>query len=149
MKRTILIFAFMFFMAAGASAQILKPVTWSYAAKKISNTEAVVYLKARMDKGWHIYSQHLKSGGPTKTTFTFAPSKDYSFVGKPTEPKAVVYYDKNFDMNVGYFMGQVIFQQKIKLNKAVSSVKGKVEFMACDDTQCLAADEVNFNIPVK
>ncbi|MNW21061.1 hypothetical protein D3C71_2217640 [compost metagenome] len=52
-------------------------------------------------------------------------------------------------MNVSYFGNQVVFQQKVKLNKATATVKGTVEFMVCNDKQCLPPDEVSFNIPVK
>lgn len=149
MKRISLIIAFVLFTVIGASAQIERPVTWSYAAKKINKTEAVVYLKATMEGAWHIYSQNLKPGGPNKTVFSFDSSKDYSTVGKTTEPAPTSYYDENFKMNVSYFGNQVVFQQKVKLNKATATVKGKVEFMVCNDKQCLPPDEVQFSIPVK
>ncbi len=61
-----------------AKAQIINPVHWSYAAKKTSPTEAVVLLKATVDKGWHIYSQTVKDGGPIKTSFTFDSSPAYA-----------------------------------------------------------------------
>ena len=44
---------------------------------------------------------------------------------------------------------KVVFKQKVKLNKAATVVKGKVEFMVCDDKQCLPPSEVMFSIPVK
>ncbi len=140
----------MLISAAGAFAQMESPVTWSYVAKKNSaGNEATIYLKATIDDKWHLYSQNLKPGGPNKTVFTFAPSKDYTLVGKPAEPKPITYYDKNFKMEVAYFADQVIFTQKVKLNKKETVVKGKVEFMVCDDKQCLPPDEVSFSIPVK
>jgi hypothetical protein len=61
--------------AFAVNAQIMKPVTWSYAAKKTSKNEATVFLKATIQPGWHIYSQYLKEGGPIPTSFTFTPSK--------------------------------------------------------------------------
>jgi len=66
-------------------AQILKPVKWSYAAKKVNSNEAVIFFKAVIDKGWHIYSQNVKDGGPTKTVFTFNKSSEYSVLGKTVE----------------------------------------------------------------
>lgn len=149
MKKITLVLSMVLFTIAGAFAQIEKPVTWSYVAKKINKTEAVLYLKASIDSKWHIYSQNVKSGGPVKTTFAFSPSKDFSLVGKTSEPKAIVKYEDTFKMNVSYFEGQVIFQQKIKLNKATTIVKGRVEFMTCNDRQCLPPEEVEFSIPVK
>lgn len=131
------------------SSQILKPVKWSYAAKKTSKTEATLYLKATMDEGWHIYSQNIPDGGPVKTTFTFAPSKAYKTIGKTTEPKAIVKFEKSFDMNVSYFEKSVVFQQKVKLTGANATVKGTLEYMVCDEAQCLPPETVDFSIPVK
>src|ERR1700760_314449 len=107
--------AVLLLISFGASAQIETPVTWSYGAKKISPTEAVVFLKATIQDGWHIYSQTVKDGGPIKTSFTFAPSTQYSLVGKPVEPTPMTKYESAFSMNVSYFEKSVIFQQKIKL----------------------------------
>lgn len=149
MKKITLVLSMVLFTIAGAFAQIEKPVTWSYAAKKVSKTEAILYIKATIEDKWHIYSQNIKDGGPVKTTFTFSPSKDFGLVGKTTEPKAVVKYESTFKMNVSYFENSVIFQQKIKLNKATTTVKGKVEFMVCNDKQCLPPEEVEFSVPVK
>ncbi|MBD1385276.1 protein-disulfide reductase DsbD N-terminal domain-containing protein [Mucilaginibacter rigui] len=133
----------------GAKAQIESHVKWSYAAKKISATDAVVLIKATIDQGWHIYSQNVKEGGPIKTSFTFAPSKEYALVGKPSEPTPITKYEKTFGMNVGYFENSVVFQQKVKLKSAkASAVKGKLEFMTCNDSKCLPPDEVEFSIPL-
>lgn len=149
MKRITLALSMVLFTVAAAFAQIEKPVTWSYAAKKVSKTEAVLYLKATIDDKWHIYSQNVKDGGPVKTTFAFSPSKDFALLGKTAEPKAITKYEDTFKMNVSYFEKSVVFQQKVKLNKAATTVKGKVEFMVCNDRQCLPPEEVAFSIPVK
>jgi len=149
MKRLTLVFALLLFTVLGASAQIETPVTWSYAQKKISKTEAIVYLKATIQDGWHIYSQNVKPGGPVKTTIKFNPSKEFTKVGTTTEPKPVSKFEKVFDMSVGYFEKQVIFQQKIKLNKPATTVSGTIEFMVCDESRCLPPDEVKFSVQVK
>ncbi|HKG07555.1 MAG TPA: protein-disulfide reductase DsbD N-terminal domain-containing protein [Pedobacter sp.] len=132
-----------------ASSQILKPVKWSYAAKKTAKNEATLYIKATIDNGWHIYSQNMADGGPVKTAFTFPVSKAYKLVGKTVEPKPITKFEKTFDMNVGYFEKSVIFQQKIKYTAANPTVKGSLEFMVCDDQQCLPPETVEFSIPVK
>jgi hypothetical protein len=54
-------------VAIPTGPQVLSPVKWSYAAKKISQNEADIYLKATIDDGWHIYSTAQKDGGPIKT----------------------------------------------------------------------------------
>jgi len=143
-----------FALAAGllfsmsASSQVLKPVKWSYAAKKTSATEATVLIKATMGDGWHIYSQTIPEGGPLKTTFAFAPAKSFSLKGKVAEPKPLSKFEKVFGTNVNYFEKEVVFQQKIKLTGAETIVKGTVEFMICSDKQCLPPQTIDFSIPV-
>jgi len=136
-------------LSLGAFAQIENPVKWAYAAKRTSATEATVYIKATVEDGWHVYSQYIEEGGPIKTSFSFTPSKQYSLVGKTAEPKAVVKFDKQFKMNIGFFEKEVVFEQKVKLKSAgAASIKGKLEFMVCNDHKCLPPDEIAFTVPV-
>nr|WP_068890734.1 protein-disulfide reductase DsbD domain-containing protein [Pedobacter panaciterrae] len=160
MKKHSIIF-FLSIISLSLKAQIQKTVAWSYAAKQTSKTEAIVYLKATIDNGWHIYSSNQKEGGPVKTSFKFSLSNDYTLVGMLTEPKPVTRYEDVFEMDISYFEKSVIFQQRIKLKKILNKfmgdtgtspvqalVKGSVEFMACTDKQCLPAETVTFSIPI-
>ena len=148
MKKVLILIALVV-MGMGAFAQIEAPVKWSYAAKRISSTEAVVFLKATIQDGWHIYSMDVKDGGPIKTSFTFPPSKEYSLVGKTTEPTPLSKYEKAFSMDVTFFEKAVIFQQKIKLKSASASVvKGQLEYMTCNDKKCLPPEDLDFSIPL-
>jgi len=148
MKKILLAMAVMV-ISLSVRAQIESPVKWSYAAKKISATEAMVYLKATIQDGWHIYSLNVKDGGPIKTSFKFDASKDYTALGKPTEPKPIAKNDKNFNMTLTYFEKEVVFSQKIKLNSPnVTEVKGKLEYMTCNDHKCLPPDDINFTVPL-
>lgn len=148
MKKLILLIAVSLFNT-GLFAQILHPVKWSYAAKKINKTEAVLLIKATIDNGWHIYSSQQKDGGPIKTSFTFTPSKDYALNGLLAEPKPLTKYETTFKMNVSYFEKSVIFQQKIKLKKDQTAIKGTLEYMSCNDHECLPPEDIDFSIPVK
>lgn len=148
MKNTLLVIAALLINLT-VYAQIEKPVTWSYAAKKTSATEAVIYLKANIENGWHLYSQTVKDGGPVKTSFTWPPSTTYTLVGKTIEPKPITKFESTFKMDVSYFENTVLFQQRIKFKAGKPVVKGKVEFMVCNDKQCLPPEEVEFSIPVK
>lgn len=147
-KRIYLVVLSMFLLNV-VNAQILNPVKWTFAAKKTGKNEAVLFLKATIDKGFHLYSQNIGEGGPLPTTFTFTPSKAYTVVGKTAEPKAISAFDKTFNMNLNYFDKEVVFQQKIKLTAGATTVKGLVEFMSCDDMQCTPPQEVEFAIQVK
>jgi DsbC/DsbD-like thiol-disulfide interchange protein len=148
MKKLLIIVALLT-VTGFAKAQILQPVKWSYAAKRINSKQAIVYLKANIDNGWHIYSQDIAASGPTKTVFTFRSSKDYILNGKTVEPTPISHFDKMFNMKIGYFEKSVIFQQKINIKTSGKiTVKGKLEFGTCDDKQCLPPEEVEFNIAV-
>lgn len=149
MKKTLKIFIVLALFAMKAKSQILSPVSWSYAAKKTSATEAVVFLKATIEEGWHVYSQTVKEGGPIKTTFTFKPSAEYALVGRTIEPKPVVRMERVFSMDVAFFEGSAIFQQKVKLKKGQATVKGSLEYMTCNDKQCLPPTTEEFSIPIK
>ena len=148
MKKITLILSLLFFASIGAFAQIIDPISWKGVAKRISPTEAIVYIKAELDEGWHLYSQTVKAGGPTATLFTFPKSKDYVLVGNTIEPKPIVKFEKVFSMNVAYFQDEAIFQQKVKLNKGAKSVKGKVYYGVCNDESCLPPTEYEFNVPI-
>ncbi|MDB5157296.1 MAG: sugar transporter [Mucilaginibacter sp.] len=149
MKKLFLATVTLILFAIQTKAQILTPVTWSYAAKKTSATEAVVFIKAAIDEGWHVYSQFVKDGGPVKTTITFNPSKTYVLVGATIEPKPITRMEKVFNMEVGFFEHSVIFQQKIKLKAKQTTITGKLEYMTCNDQKCLPPDDIEFSIPVK
>jgi hypothetical protein len=129
--------------------QILNPVKWSYAAKKTGQGKAMVFVKADIDTGWHIYySMNHIENGPIETSFNFMSSNDYALIGKVMEPKPITKADKTFEMDVSYFQSSVVFQQCLKLKLQKSVVKGTINFMVCNDQKCLPPQKVRFVIPV-
>jgi hypothetical protein len=148
MKKILVIVALALSVTA-LKAQILKPVQWRYGFKKTGKDEAVIFMKATIDQGWHVYSQTVKEGGPVKTTFTFPASKTYTLIGKTIEPTPITRNEKVFDMDVSFFENSVIFQQKIKLKAGQVTVKGTLEYMTCNDKQCLPPEDLEFSILVK
>ncbi|MGY4385812.1 DsbC/DsbD-like thiol-disulfide interchange protein [Pedobacter sp. UYP24] len=146
--KNLFLMAFAVLFSMSVSGQILKPVKWGYVAKRTSKTEATLFIRATIEQGWHIYSQNVGEGGPIKTTFSFVLAKAYTLIGKTVEPKAIVKFEKTFDMNVSYFEKTVTFQQKVKVGPSKTLVKGSVEFMVCDDHQCLPPETIEFSIPV-
>jgi len=147
--KKILLAAFALMLSIGAKAQIEAPVKWAYAAKKTGAKEATIYFKATIDNGWHIYGLDVKDGGPVKTSFTFAKSKDFTPVGKPIQPTPLKKHEDVFKMDVTYFEKSVIFEQKVKLNSATATVKGQLEYMTCNDHKCLPPEDVDFTVAVK
>jgi thiol:disulfide interchange protein DsbD len=134
-----------FLMTLSLSAQMLNPVKWSFHVNKISQVESELVFTATIDKGWHLYAQDIPDGGPIPTTFHIEKGMGFFLNGKVTEPKATEVMDKQFDMKVRYFSNNVEFRQKVKVISAKPvEVKGFVEFMCCNDEQCLPPNEVSF-----
>lgn len=131
------------------NAKIYDPVKWSFSSEKINDKEANLVITAKIEKGWHVYSQFIKEGGPIPTSFKFSPSSDYKLIGKISEsPKAISAFDKNFDMQIAWHKDQVVFKQRISLNVPKTTISGTLEFMVCNDERCLPPAEVEFQIPV-
>ena len=132
-----------------AQAQMYDPVSWKFSVEEIKGDEATVVLTATIENRWHVYSQFIEEGGPIPTSFSFEKSKEYSLVGKVTEsPKAISAFDPNFKMQIAWHKDKVAFKQKVKLNQAKTTVKGVLEYMTCDDKNCLPPEEVPFSINI-
>jgi DsbC/DsbD-like thiol-disulfide interchange protein len=147
--KKILLLATVVLLSMQLHAQILTPVKWAYGFKKTGKQEAVIFIRATIDEGWHLYSQTVKDGGPVKTTFKFSPSVAYTLIGNTQEPKPITRFEKVFGMDVSFFEKAVIFQQKVKLKAGQATVKGSFEYMTCNDKQCLPPETVEFSVAVK
>lgn len=129
--------------------QMYNPVKWSTAVEKISEKEYLLKAEATIQAGWHLYGQYIEEGGPSPTAFTFK-KKNFELLGKTTEGKGHEVVDKIFDMKIKYFEGKALFTQKIKFTSdAISNIAAEVEFMVCDDSNCLppSSEELVFKIP--
>lgn len=131
------------------SAQSSKEVKWTYSAKKIADKTYEVHLTATVNGNYHMYAQ-AGGDGPISTTFTFTKNPLVLFQNKPKEVgKMKKVYEEAFKSEVRYYEKSVDFVQVVKLRgNAKTTVAGKVEFMVCNDKQCLPPSEVNFSISV-
>lgn len=132
-------------------AQTLDPVKWNSEIEKLSEQEYLLKFTAKLDRGWHIYSQKEAATdeiAPTPTEFTFFnEDKSFEFIGETTEPAGIQKYDNVFEMEVKYFETKATFTQKIKvLNPDTKSIKAEVLYGACDDEKCLAPDIIKFDL---
>ena len=154
MKKLLGIVLLFFCFAAQAqfpdpNAKIFDPVNWSYSSEKINDKEYDLLLTAKIEKGWHLYSQFIEEGGPIPTSFKFNSSAAYRLIGKVTEsPKPITAFDKNFNMEIAWHKNQAVFKQRISLNKPITAITGVLEFMVCDDQRCLPPAEVEFEVPL-
>jgi thiol:disulfide interchange protein DsbD len=146
-KFTFLLIVSSLLLSAGVIAQIKDPVKWKATSKKVA-TGYDVTITAMLPKPWHIYSQHTGDGGPIPTNFKFAKNPLVTFNGGVKEVgKLKEEYDKNFDTKVKYFGDQVTFVQNVKVKGNIkTNVSVTVEYMTCDDSQCLPPTKKTFSV---
>ncbi len=113
-------------------------VMWLFKADPISRNEMIFTAKASVAPSWHLYSQYIKEGGPQPTRFIFEPSDEYVRIGK-TEEKGTQtkFYDDIYEMEIVWYSNEVSFLQRVKLNQPVTAIKGKVEYMTCNNAVCI------------
>lgn len=136
------------FASLSLSAQIKEPVKWEFSSVKKSDKVYEITLTAMVEKPWHIYSQNTPAGGPLPTKITYTNNPLLTVSGRPKETgKLLVKHEEIFGVDVKYFDSKVQFVQTINLKtSAKTSISGKIEFMICDDTQCLPPKKVPFEI---
>lgn len=139
------------FTVFASSAQILNPVKWSIEQKQVKGNEFEIILTAKIDKGWHIFSQNLpETATPIPTEIVFEKSNAYKLIGKTTE-HSTPHYMKDADevTQLRMYEGTAVYKQKIQLIADKALVKGTVMYMCCDDHQCLPPNEYIFEIECK
>jgi hypothetical protein len=146
---------FLFVMAAAfsatAMAQIQDPVKWSYSAKKINASTYEVHLTASIDGGWHLYSQTTPDGGPVPTAITFTKNPLLTINGTPKEAgKLEQRHEELFGVDVKQFSNKVDFVQTVAVKgKVKTSLNGTIEFMTCNDRECLPPKSQKFSIALQ
>lgn len=148
MKKLLTLIA-LFALPLLVSAQIENPVKWNFSSKKINETTYELHMTATIDHGWHLYAQEAGEG-PVATAFKFSKNPLVANSGKVKEDgKLLKAFDKNFNSELKYYADKVDFVQTVVIKgKAATKVKGSVEFMTCDDHQCLPPKELEFAIAV-
>ena len=146
MKRRITLFIlFTLLFSLTAMAQ-QNPVHFSVQQKQVSPTEVEVIFTAKIDQGWHVYSTNLPADGPTSASLHVDKAEGVTPVGKlTTRGKELNVYDKTFEMKLRYFENSVGFVQRYKITAKTYSIKGYLEYGACNDEMCLPPTQVEFN----
>lgn len=131
-------------------SQIHDPVKWSTSVENVSETEYTLIIKATIDTNWHLYSQNVPEDGPIATSFAFTASEDFELIGETSEEEGHTVDDPVFGMKIKYFENSATFKQRIKtLTDQPFSIEGEVEFMVCDDANCLPPTFVDLNFSIK
>lgn len=147
MRKISLVFWFsLLFSAVTLNAQILEPVKWDFSLNKLSETEYEIVADATIDENWHLYSSEIPEGGPIATSVVMINGEEQLNIGElREEPEADVQFDQAFDMELAWFSNKARLILPVTVtDQNISKLEGYVEFMACDDEQCLPPDRIDF-----
>ena len=139
-----------FLVLANVSAQILDPVKWSSRVEQKSDTELVLIMDAKIDAGWHLYSQFTPDGGALPAIFNYKDAKgNYQLIGKTVESKYEKEFNDIFEVDEYYFTKSAQFKQTIKvLNPKLKTIKVFLEGQTCIDGKCIQEEEnFTFTLP--
>ena len=146
MKMMLQRFIFISFLILSQCVLSQEVINWTYDYNKESST---IVLNAKMQAGWHLYSQHINDGiGPVPTAFSFEDNNFYKLLGKVEEPKPITEYDSNFEGELSFFTHEVSFTQKIKVKNS-GDVNLTITFMACNDEMCLPPEDKLFTVSIE
>ena len=156
MKRRIVLLSLTVLLAVSAQtlcAQDLSAqkqhASWSTDVVRLEKDLYRVSVTAVIDSTWHIYDTLRTEYGPNATIveFNIADQKRARKEGGMTvSAEPYRYYDDIFMMEVGYFEDTVTFSQDIRLRKKDAVVNVYVEWMACDENNCMPLADQEFTI---
>lgn len=144
MRNIFLIFALLPF---SLFAQILEPVKWKF-ENHINGDELLITYTATIDEGWHLYDQNLPANGPISTRFIIENAENVEVNNLVTcEQNPIEKKEEMFNMILRWYEKKVVFKQKMKTtSKDYYAINGYVEFMACDNANCLPPTKIPFSI---
>ncbi|HEX5025342.1 MAG TPA: protein-disulfide reductase DsbD domain-containing protein [Agriterribacter sp.] len=143
---SLLFFANIIFAQTGSA----RMVNWNFASKKINDNTYEIRFTADINGKYHIYAQNVGVEGPVATSFTFTKNPMLSLDGKVKEiGRMIKKHEAVWGGDVKYYENKVEFVQVVNLKKNIkTNVGGSVEFMVCDDKECLPPSEVAFKVNV-
>jgi len=150
MKKILFVVIGMLSCSLFVSAQIKNPVDWKYEAKKKEGGYQIV-ITATVKKPWHIYSQNTGKSGPVPTEIKFSPNPLVKLEGSVKETgKLEKIYDNAFHTDVLFYSNTVVFTQEVKVKPGIkTNITGTVEYMVCNDEQCLPPTKKSFDIKLQ
>jgi thiol:disulfide interchange protein DsbD len=149
MNRLLLIFSALFITTISFAQSDV--VEWKFESKKLADKKYEVKLIAMVKSPWHIYSTTTPDGGPLPTKISFSKNPLAALDGKLKEVgKLETHFEDVFDVDTKFFNNKVEFVQVVNVKgNAKTNVTGSVEFMACNDKECLPPKSVPFSIALK
>ncbi|MBS1233506.1 MAG: thiol:disulfide interchange protein, partial [Bacteroidetes bacterium] len=151
MKKSLLIVLLFIVPGSMLQSQIVNPVKWTYSMENNDNQMVTLVFSAQIDKPWHLYGTGIPEGGPIPLTIDFEQNPAVEPAGsllQVTKPEIVD--DPVFEMKVELHSHKAVFKQRIKKLRPQENtvVKGTINYMTCNDAQCVLNDtDFSFSVP--
>ena len=148
--KKILLFSMGILAGTLVMAQSNKEVNWTWSSKKIADKTYEIHMTATIGGNYHMYAQNVGGDGPIPTSFTFTKSPLLDIEGTPKEQGQMIKkFESAWNHDVNYYEKTVDFVQVVKLKSNVkTNVAGKVEFMVCNDHECLPPSTVDIKVNI-
>ena len=143
MKRYITTILTLLLIASCALAQWAEPAKFAVSHKVVDDKEVVVTFKGTIDPGWHVYSTDVGDAGPTAASFNIDESKGLKPIGKlRAVGQPIRKFDQLFNAELSYFENSCTFVQRLAITEPEYSLKGYLEYGACNDRNCMPPTSV-------
>lgn len=135
------------FTANGLPASDNDPLSWTFTAEKLSESQYRLSMQGVLEDGWTIYG--LKTNpddGPTPTIFIIDPTAGVAPVGEVRETSKTLKtkFDPVWEAEVPKINGgEVTYSQVVNVT-GQPKISGFVEYQSCDDEMCFPPREVPF-----
>ena len=158
MKKTVLAtlaLLLSFFVAtAQDSKRGLDPSQWTYEVSNLGNGRYDLIFHAKLDKGWHIFSQTPGGDGSLIAPTFEVPAAIIASKENPLlleeKGKVISQVMEGIDGKVNYYENTVDFVAHIQLKPPETrTIKGTHVYQLCNETTCLAPKSKEFTFEVK
>ncbi|MBI5366928.1 MAG: hypothetical protein HZA54_07810, partial [Planctomycetes bacterium] len=141
--------------AAQGQAPGIPEVTVSLAAEPTEagpGATVTVRTKVAIAPGWHIYGLREIKDGPAPSRFTWKTGAALRADGPPSAPAPQKKLDQGFGLEVDYYEGEVVFEQRFRVDEAAPagplSLTGEFAFGACDADSCYPPATIPLTVPL-
>ena len=139
----------LFLAAYSASSQIYDPATWEFDYEKSGDNQYEIIITAFIEEGSHIYAMSVPDGGPIPTSFSFDTLAGYKLEGDTREvTPPVEKMDEAFGFKIKTHSKKAEFRQKVISADPSFTVKGYLNFMACNNVTCSPPKDVEFEVKI-
>ncbi len=147
MHKLFRIFLTLLIPLSAVTAASAQNVSWKSSTEDNGGGKYRIILEATIPSSYHMYDMGPYEDGPNATTIEFTAGEGAKLIGGVEQLSTPhVAFDDTFRMNIGTFEGKALFAQNVELTAAGATVTAQVEWMICDDSNCMPPDDTEITI---